>query len=82
MQSVNEMFGIPDSDAKKIVKEYSQRIKPLFEAGNLSESESLRIIETIPISDRERLWLAYHIGGINRMLLYAKENSKQIIINW
>jgi hypothetical protein len=34
------------------------------------------------LTDQERTWLAYHVGGINTMLLYGNAKGKKIIINW
>jgi len=80
--SVNANFGIPDARAKEISKEYSSRIRPIFEKGGFSESQSLEIIMGMNLTPEERTWIAYHVGGINRMILYGKATAKQIIIQW
>ena len=80
--SINSNFGIPDDRAKEITKEYSRIIKPVFEAGKMSGSASLETIMGMQLSDQERVWLAYSVGGINTMLLYGNAKGKKIIINW
>jgi hypothetical protein len=82
--SLNENLGIPDARAREISKKFSTVMRPIFEKGELTESGSLEIIMgmNLELTETERLWLAYHVGGINRMMLYAKENAKQVIINW
>lgn len=80
--SINSNFGIPDDRAKEITKEYSRIIKPVYESGKLSGSGSLEAIMGMKLIDKERTWLAYHVGGINAMLLYGKAKGKKIIINW
>lgn len=78
--SLNSNIGIPDARAKEITKEYAAKIEPIF--SRMSESACLEIIMAMQLTDKERTWLAYHVGGINRMILYGKQNAKQIIINW
>lgn len=80
--SINSNFGIPDDRAKEITKEYARIIKPVYESGKMSGSGSLETIMGMPLTDQERTWLAYHVGGINAMLLYGKAKGKKIIINW
>ena len=80
--SINSNFGIPDDRAKEITKEYSRIIKPVFDAGKMSGSAALDIIMDMNLTYEERTWLAYHVGGINAMILYGKTKGKKIIINW
>ena len=80
--SINSNFGIPDDRAKEITKEYARIIKPVFDVGKMSGSGSLEIIMGMKLTDQERTWLAYHVGGINAMILYGKAKGKKIIINW
>jgi hypothetical protein len=80
--SINSNFGIPDDRAKEITKEYAGIIKPIFESGKMSGSATLKIIMGMQLTDQERTWLAYHVGGINAMILYGKTKGKKIIINW
>jgi hypothetical protein len=80
--SINSNFGIPDERAKAITKEYAGIIKPIFESGKLSGSATLEAIMGMQLTDQERTWLAYHVGGINAMILYGKAKGKKIIINW
>lgn len=80
--SINSNFGIPDDRAKEITKEYSRVFKCGYRSGKMSGSGSLEIIMGMKLSDKERTWLAYHVGGINAMILYGKAKGKKIIINW
>jgi len=80
--SINSSFGIPDDRAKQISKEYSRIIKPILESGKMSGSAALNVIMEMPLNSQERTWLAYHVGGINTMLLYGNAKGKKIIINW
>ena len=80
--SINSNFGIPDDRAKEITKEYARIIKPVYIYGKMSGSASLETIMGMPLTDQERTWLAYHVGGINAMILYGKAKAKKIIINW
>jgi len=80
--SINSNFGIPDEKAKVIAKEYAGIIKPIFESGKMSGSAALETIMGMQLTDQERTWLAYHVGGINSIILYGKAKGKKIIINW
>lgn len=81
--SVNANIGIPDERAREISKRYAAVSRPLFEKGKLSESGALEIIMGMAeLTETERLWLAYHVGGVNRLILYGKQNAMQVIINW
>lgn len=79
--SLNSNIGIPDERARELTKKYASIIKPLYTKGKLSESESIEIIRGMDgLTDIERIWLAYHIGGINRMILSPL--SDKVVINW
>lgn len=78
--SLNNNLGISDERAKEISKQYASVIKPIYLSGKLTESASLEIIMGMKLSDNERIWFAYHVGGINRILLYG--DARDLIINW
>lgn len=78
--SISSNLGIPDERAKEISKEYARLIRPIFESGKLSGSGSIDIIMGMKLTDIERTWFAYHIGGINRILLSPE--VKDVTINW
>lgn len=83
MQSFNEAIGIPNERAKKLTKKYGDLFRPLYETYRLSESKSFEIIKDMKdISELERMWLMYHIGGTNRLMLYGKSIGKQVVIQY
>ena len=71
--SINSNFGIPDERAKVISKEYASHTRSTFEAGRLSDSVSLKMIMEMNLTEQERVWLAYHVGGVNRTILNKNE---------
>jgi hypothetical protein len=81
--SLNSNLGIPDDRAKVILKAFAGKMKPVYESRKLTESTTIEMVQGMPdLTDTERLWLAYHVGGINRLILYGKQTAKQVIINW
>ena len=80
--SINSNFGIPDERAKEIAKEYARLTKPVYEAGKLTGSGCLETIAGMQLSEPERIWLSYHVGGINAIIQHGKAKGKKIIINW
>ncbi len=78
--SLNSNLGISDARAKEISKQYAALTMPLFEKGQLSGSGSIETIMGMDLTEIERIWLAYHVGGINTILLHG--NAKEITINW